>query len=302
MGIEIVGYCEKYKKGVLDCFKRHYQWMSTVSDKELEEWTRPFLNYQWINKIVPEEFPFRYGQVMLNNDKVIGYLGYVYSKRQINGILYNYVTCTTWAIDEKYRIYLFKVFKQITQDVDVIADFTSRESVKEVLMKIFKFKCFDNQVFKFYPIPFLKKNNIKYRAVTTDSQLTDPIIKQEYRDHVQYNVKCLICNYSASSNTFYIFYKVIIRETGFLGKVRWIKILKVTNGSLFAKNANEIIWYLQKQEYAFLESDARFFENQKVNHLAFVVRPIHRLVLNKMQNELKPDSLYSEICMLEPHL
>ena len=52
MGIEIVGYCEKYKKGVLDCFKRHYQWMSTVSDKELEEWTRPFLNYQWINKIV----------------------------------------------------------------------------------------------------------------------------------------------------------------------------------------------------------------------------------------------------------
>lgn len=303
MSVKIDNYNDAvHRNGVLACLKRNYTWMNKVTDGQLYEWAKPFLSYSWKHADLGENIPCMHGQVILNNDEVVGYLGYIYSKKVINGKSLRYMTSTTWAIDEGYRIYLFKAFKLALRDADISADFTARKSVEEMLIKVFKFRYSNKTLCKFFPVPYIKKSSIILEKINCADEIADVIVRHEYEDHDKYNIKCVKINCRSDKKEFYILYKITKRETKNIIKLPWIEILKVSDISLFSEYTHEIIWKLQFTESALLQCDRSFFSEKQIIHPLYKNSKVKRLFLNKTMDEFIPDFLYSEVAMLQEKL
>lgn len=291
-----------HRKGVLACLKRNYAWMNNLTDNRLYEWAKPFLTYSWKHADIGKDIPCMHGQVILNDEEVVGYLGYIYSKRSFNGKSLRYMTPTTWAIDEGYRIYLFKAFKLALRNVDISADFTARESVEEMLIKVFKFRYLNKTLCKFFPVPYIKKASIILEKINCADEIADVIVRHEYEDHDNCNIKCVKINCRDIEKEFYIIYKIIERKTKNIIKLPWIEILKVSDISLFSEYTHEIIWKLQFTESALLQCDRNFFSEKPIVHPLYKNSKVKRLFLNKTMDEFTPDFLYSEVSMLQEKL
>lgn len=304
MSVKIDNYNDAvHRNGVIACLKRNYAWMNSVTDSQLYEWAKPFLTYSWKHANVEENIPCLHGQVILNDDDdVVGYLGYIYSKKVINGKSLRYMTPTTWAIDEGYRVYLFKAFKLALRDIDLAADFTARESVEEMLIKVFKFRYSNKLLCKFFPVPYIHKTNIILDKVNISSEITEPLIRNEYEDHNEYNIQCVKISCLNNQKKFYVLYRLIKRKTKNIVKLPWIEILKVSDIALFSEYTHEIIWKLQFMEVALLQCDRNFFSKKVIKHPLYKNSEVKRLFLNKTMYEFTPDFLYSEIAMLQEKL
>ena len=102
MKVEIKGYTDRYKQGFLQCLKNNYPWMAEVSDDELYEWTKPFMEYDWQEALPAEIKQYQHGIVFLDGQRVVGFLGFIYAKRHWKGHEYIYQNGTTWAVNEGY--------------------------------------------------------------------------------------------------------------------------------------------------------------------------------------------------------
>ena len=75
MKVEIKGYNEQYRQGVLACLKNNYPWMAEMSDEELYHWAMPFMEYEWKEELPDEIKEFQHGIVFLAGQQVVLYLG-----------------------------------------------------------------------------------------------------------------------------------------------------------------------------------------------------------------------------------
>lgn len=315
MGIRIEGYCPEHRAGIIACLQRNYDWMGKTDSKDVEHWLQPTISYQWMEDVSSEQYPYKYGIVLLSNDKVVGFLGCIYSRRYAVGKPYIYLTGTNWCIDEKYRMHLIPMLKKMYETADVVGDFTPRKSVEEVLVKIFKFQYFNREKLRFAPIPFLDCHEVEFRSLFPED-FSDLILRREYLDNIPFGIKCI--EFSRNEERGYVFYQVM----EYRGK--WIQIVKVVNGELFARHAHEIIWQIQKKEcfddccdltediceivrrarsnmWMNLEAEKCFFQDEKIQHPMYDSVSVVRLVRNRRNPEILPviDFLYSEMVMLE---
>jgi len=315
MGVRIEGYRPEYFAGVISCLQRNFEWMRKADAKEIERWIQPSISFRWREDVSSKQYPYKYGMVLLSDKVVVGFLGCIYSKRYVSGIPYIYLTGTNWCIDKEYRMYLIPILKKLYVTADVIGDFTPRKSVEEILTHIFKFQYVNTEKIRFTPIPFLDSHSISIYMVSPD-EISDMTLSMEYKDNTYYGVKCV--KFQSESEIGFVFYKVM----NFNGK--WIQIVKMVNGELFAKNAHEIVWCLQKlecyesddnpiddfceivrrvrkNEWVNLECEKSFLGEAEIRHPMFDSVPVVRLMLNKKKNEITPsmDFLYSEMVMLD---
>lgn len=297
MSVKIEDFAECYKTGVLNCFKRNYKWMSRISDVELECWVNPLFSYTW--KESDLNIGHKYGQVILDDDKVVGYLGYIISNRVDDGKEYKYLNASTWAIDDGYRIYLFKALKLAFKDVDVISDFSAISAVYNTLVKVFKFKQYNDRLYRCFPIPFIAKSNVKIKTISNAVEICDGVYKREYEDHQHCGVKCLEITELKSSKKFYVFYVNAHSKRKFIFRPFWVKVLKITESSIFSRYAHEIIWHLQKSEKTYVEIDENLLDMSFFCHPWYKVKKVHSLVLDKSGIDVKPDLLYSELVLLK---
>lgn len=298
MKVQIVPYEEKYKSGVLACFKRNYQGMQRRTDAELYQWAKPMFTYHWQDDLSSEEVPYKYGVVLLAGEEVVGYLGFIYSKRLgTNGKKLIYTSGTTWAIDEGYRIYLFKAIKRALAPVAVAADFTAIAPVQATLTKVFKFQSLDQNIYEFFPFPSLS-HTVKVTSIFKETEIKDLQARTAFRDHQPYPVYCAEARKGDKSS--YIFYKVKKRvKTKLFGHQRCVIVLGISDRDFFSRHAHEIIWQLQKKEKAHLRCDSRFFQKNLFYYHGFVKHHWSRLFLNKTDLPVFVDYLYSEVAMLD---
>lgn len=293
--MDIVAYKDIFKDGIIDCLKRNYDNMKDLDNSTIASWAEPMFSYDWQNHISEEEFPYKYGMVFLDNDKVVGYLGMIYSKQIQNGTKYSYLSPTTWAVDDKYRIQIVKAIGIMNKTADVIGDFSPRQSVEETLVKLFKYKYIDEKQYAFCPVPCLNTNKISIIDINDSSLIKDEDIKLKYIDHSKYNVKCICIQ--EKDNRSYIFYKVSKQKISFLN-TSWIDILSVSNKELFTRNIKYINFKLQRKEKAFLKADSRFFITDLFKHPAYFNFVVKRISYSNIDTNIDIDMLYSEIPML----
>lgn len=294
--MEIVAYEDKFEAQVIALLKRNFAWMQTKSDEFMKDWLCQILNYAWLDTISPE-VPYRRGMVLLDNEgAVAGFFGQIYAYRQIGGERRLCLNPTTWAIDEKHRFHIFSVFKTINDLAEVVVDFTPRDSVEQMAVKVFKYQYADQLAWKFLPVPCLKGGIRLQKA--DEHTISDPEVCRMYKDHIPYGVKC--AKLSGSGEEAYIFYRVEKRKSR-IGTFRWVYVLMTTDPALTAKFAHKIIWWLQTHECAaFLETDSRFFGGDACTCKPFRTSGVKRLVLNKTGADWNADLMYSEIVTITP--
>lgn len=302
MSIEIVNYTPKYQKGVIACLKRNYPWMSTQSDEFISKWISPILSYHWKNDSLSTFPPNNYGVIILANGNVVGFLGFIYSARKWDKIPYRYANASTWAIDDGYRIYMFKAMKIAMKNMDVISDFTACKAVESSMLNVFKFKYLDQKIFKFFPFLYIGRSHITLQPINTTNDIDDSIIEMEFQDHQQYGIKCVKFSRNTSniSNT-YIFYKYEIKHKPYRGTRKTITVLKISDSNFASTFAFEWIWKLLHYEKATsIEIDSRFFDQHKIKYpFYYKIKPTNRLILTHANiAKSNIDFLYSEVSML----
>lgn len=245
--VRIVPYEGKYKRGVIECLKRNYTWMSEVSNEYLEKWLQPITDYSWSGdrEVSIIECQYKYGAIILDDDFVKGYLGMITSyQTDLNGNKYLYGSPTTWAIDEKYRIYLSKAIKKLVASVDFMTEFTARESVEAIMSQIFKFTVCENDKYLLYPCPYEGEDHCITKRINKLENIDDALIKNVYFDHSPfYGINLVKADFGESTEHSYVFYKRYDEKDARL------RILYISNPQLFAAYAHEIVWDLLKKEF-----------------------------------------------------
>lgn len=298
MKIQMVGYTDQYKEGVLHCLKRNYKNMENMTDEALYDWAKPFLTYEWELQLPEKCQEFKHGVVLLDGDKVVGYLGFIFSQRNYKGEKYIYQNGTTWAIDDGYRIYMFSILKKIYKMADVLADITPNPPSVVTLTKLFKFKQADEKFYKFYPVP-LVGGVLHLRPVESYLDIEDFECAISFKDMCRYGVKCIEIIQPDTNKPFYIFYRCTPRKFKKVFTLKWITILSASDWEALAKYAHEIIWYLQKHEKGFVECDGRFISEENLKGCKYVTRKCIRLVKGMPDEDFKLDLLYTELAMLD---
>jgi len=307
-------YSSQYDTDIIAILKRHFMWMSKTDSKDLCEWISPV----FYPELTPEsavdydEHPYSRGLVLVEEGHVVGYLGMITSRRRVGDRAVVYGSPTTWVIDEPYRLFLPKAVKILLNDLDVCADFTPRQSVEQLLCKIFKFKYCGKIEYRVFPVP--NERDFLNVIEINDANICDnKDIKNEYENHKKvYGFKIVKIENKSNGQMGYVFYKRYMEEA------KRVRILKLVNASLFADNCIEISWKIIRDEFyknmnatdAFvqiirfkdknipvcMECDEMLLEKAALNHPLVYEKNVARIIYMHDGCDIPSvDFLYSEI-------
>jgi len=292
MALKYVEYTEKYKDEVIKCLRRNFDTLGNMSYSDTSKWLDTISDYEWIDNPERKDIPFWHGAVGLDGYKVVGFFGLIYANRIVNGEKKLVLNATTWTLDPGYTLYVISATKKLFLDMDNITDFSALDQLV-ALNKRFGLKVIDEKSY-FFRKPKSKCSGI-YKIVEAND-IKDSIIKQEYKDHIRYSVKCV--SYTATSGLpEYIFYIVNNRQIDFL-KLRWVFILKVTDPSSFSKKYNDIASSICSfEKVSYIQVDSHFMTN--VPSKPIKIEHVNRMVKGDIGNNV--DYLYSEYSMADQY-
>ena len=111
------------------------------SEKKLDRYllNQTYLEYSKLKKIISINFlkekPI--GYIILNNDKnIVGFLGTIFSYRNINQKNYLFCNLHTWIVDEKYRIHSYILLLPILEEQNVLTTFTPINTLLGLYQKL----------------------------------------------------------------------------------------------------------------------------------------------------------------------
>ena len=314
-------YSDIYDKDIIVFLKKHFAWMSRENDNKLYEWLNPIF-HPWPTLEKPidfEEKPYARGLVMIEGNRVVGYLGMITSNRRFGDRFFVYGTPTTWAIDEPYRLFLPKATKVLLDNLDICADFTPRKSVEQIMCKLFKFKYCGTKEYRIFPVPN-KSDFVDVIEINDANICYNTLIFNEYEDHKKASGFIVVKMISkVDGDLGYLFLKRYEEDT------KRLRVLKIVNTSLFANNCMEISWKLLRNAFyqrmsnteAFvqiikgkegnvplcMECDEMLLGEDKLNHPLIYEKEVVRVLRSKVDCTISNvDFLYSEISNLSSKL
>lgn len=295
MGVTVRPYRTEDETGVVALLKRSYAGLAQKTDSEVSTWGTPIFSPTWGEQVDARIFPYKYGAVILNNDEVVGYLGCISAIRHIQENSYISTSGTTWAIDDGYRIYMFKAMKLVFEDADLIIDLTPIPSVEAALRDIMKFNIISSVMYRYYPMPrFFGKTNIS--VVNDERYIYDPVVRQEYNDHKIYSVICLAI--STGMENSYLFFSVRNRYIKGIIPISIARVLKTTNKYYDWLTWKDIVWFIQQKYALIVECDAHFLEiiPPEVPYITRI--ETKRYVKQNCEYDINIDYLYTEYAVL----
>jgi hypothetical protein len=264
------------------------------------------------------------GYMLLDKNTVVGFIGCIFSKREINGKQFPFCGLSSWIVKPAYRSESLVLFSEVLAlKKHTITSFTSVPEAIKILKKL-KFKELDNC---FYWIParinrYLSGVKLRFFAdMMHIQQKLDPGNLNIFYDHKNFNAHHLLFESSAGSSCYLIFKKKYIprkkiydmRSVYFLNKISKLfnstsfldkevsaaRILYISNKSLFYDHLKEVSHFI-KINYSLdgLAIDSRFYEKQPG---IFAFKSLPRISLYKSPY-LTPDEidlLYSELLVLD---
>lgn len=295
MGVTIQPYRLEYESGVIALLKRSYIGLAKKSDVEVSNWGKPIFSQSWRECVEERDFPYKYGAIILDDNKVVGFLGCISAIRYAPEGRYISTSGTTWAIDDGYRIYMFKGMKLAFKNADFIIDLTPIPSVEAALRDVLKFNVISNIMYRYYPIPrFLGKTIIA--VINSGADIDDSLVRKEYNDHAIYSVKCLSV-YSEGKRS-YVFFSVRKRYIKGIFPICIARILKTTNKDYDWDTWKNVIWSIQKKYALIVECDEHFVKcvPPEVPYIKRI--KTKRYVKNHCLYNIDIDYLYTEYAVL----
>lgn len=299
--MKIIPYSPEYQQSIAECFKRHFIAMKDMSLSEISEWMKPLLEYKWKDEVSDEEFPYKHGMLLVDEDngnKVVGYYGHFCSHYYAEDKRFLYINNTTGAVDKEYRDYMSDMGKIQWEYGDVCSNFSAIPSIEKIILKFSYYKYIDHHIYRYAPIPS-GRNGLKVQFVTKPEQISDGSVRTMYEDHLPYKVCCAI--FRQGEMNCYVFFKKKTAQFKFIKKMPDVRVLHVTDKAFFTENLHAILWALQKRTLCFLaEFDSRTVDQEKCSYKPHNVWERSRLIRN-IHHLPVPDvgDLYSELAILK---
>jgi hypothetical protein len=278
------------KKALKDDFEEVYPLIRKMNPNiEKETWKRIFFP-KWAEK---EDYC---GYLLADNGKVVGFLGYIFCTREINGRTEKFCSLTTWDVDEKYRTQsLSLLYPFLSLEGYTLVNYTPSARVTDIFKKL-GFKSLDNKYAILYPNPFAAVLNRKKATVIFDGCGFESLLgekeKRIYSDHKPYDCIHLLIR-SDIGNCYLVLSKFKKKRVPFL-TIRYISNMDIFE----SRSSGVLIELLFRQKAAYIQVDERLLKGRKINNSISGRADIEKLYKSDSIERGDIDNLYSELILL----
>lgn len=236
------------------------------------------------------DFP---GFVMTDNDKTVGFLGTIFSKRMINDKPESFCNLSSWIVKKEYRMHAsMLLMKAFRLKGHTITNFSLRN---EKLVSIFTkcgFQPIENSITILLPMP----SSLKSIQITNNQDEIKPILDKKdlalFEDHK--NLPCFHVLMQKNNSYCYIILSKARKKIFKFNRIHYI-----SNPQLFVEHSTAINTYIRKLTRAPLTSiDSRFLGNEKTPYSFKYNLKTLKVFKSKNLTPNQIDSLYSEFILL----
>jgi hypothetical protein len=282
-----------------DDFERVYDllkdyWSSEQVSKQT--WKQLFIN----NWDTPEDY---FGYLILDQDKVVGYVATIFSKRIINGQEHKFCSLSSWVVRKDYREHKMLLQDAILELDDYTITIFSATKRTSQLNKGIGYGLLDNYQKLVFPVPtskswFLDKA-FDFRVLYDHEEIASRLNHNEliiFNDHKNYNCTHILIS-TTKGNCHAILKSSAIYFRGI--KLPFMRIDYLSNRDIFCEFFDSIklnlCWNLKLVGLMIFE---RFLPKQELPYS--ITRPMHStLYKSKLLEPKDIDNLYSEYYLLD---
>jgi hypothetical protein len=264
-------------KAYAEDFERIYPLLQQFHNPNLtkEDWRQLFVRH-WGSQ---EDY---FGYFLLDGEQVVGFLGTLFSRRQINGTPHNFCNLSTWIVKEEYRgMSLMLLFEALKQEGFTITNLTSNK-VAGILTRLgFKDLALTYSMVLPIMLPAFLLPGLK---VIEDKQAIEEQIigdaRNVFLDHRE--MKCRHMLIQGHGNQCYLIFDIIKKK-----RLPVMRIHHISAPNWFAKNAYRIspAACRHTRTFGMLVNNNLLRRNRIWN--AFQMKQLHRMLY-------KSDTLTSE--------
>jgi len=171
----------KVRQAVINDFGKVYPLLEEMNNTRLSkgDWRQLFQNHWAIEEFSP-------GIVLEIGDKIVGYIGTIYSRQMVAGKPQLFCNLTTWIVLDEYRSYsIMMIFSLVRNKNLVLTSFSSNNVTYEVYKKL-GFKDGNQSKRIVYPFPFSFFQSSDYKIITDEQVINDNISQDDkiiFNDH-----------------------------------------------------------------------------------------------------------------------
>jgi RimJ/RimL family protein N-acetyltransferase len=259
-----------------------------------EKW-REIFDYQW------ESDEGYVGYALVDDRKVVGFNGAIFSRRIIDGREARFCNLTSWVVKEQYRTESMRlVFPFLRLKGYTITNLTMNERAWEVTRRL-GFKNLDTTVRIIFPVPGLSATRKEEAPVIVSDQgkiaeMLDPANLKIFIDHSHYDCGHLVIQ-DKYGYSYIIYTRKRYRKYNY--DFSYAHIHYISDRSGFLRRLNKIkLYFLKSRKYFFFAVDERLIGNAAIPYSKAYQLKIPRMYKSDVLSREQVDNLYSELVIL----
>ena len=276
-------------------FEDVYPLLSELEDTHSREEWRKIFDYQW------ESDEGYVGFALVDDRKVVGFNGAIFSRRIIGGRGARFCNLTSWIVKEKYRTESMRlVFPVLKLNGYTVTNLTMNDRAWEITRRL-GFKNLDTTVRILFPVPGLSATwKEEAPVIVSDrsriAEILDPVNLKIFIDHSHYNCGHLVVQDQYSYS--YIIY-TRKRYRKYNCDIPYAHIHYISDRSAFLRRINKIkLYFLKSRKYFFLAVDERLIGNATIPYSKVYQLKVPRMYKSDILSREQIDNLYSELVVL----
>jgi hypothetical protein len=272
-----------------------YPLLSELNSARSREKWREIFDYQWGSD---EGYV---GYALVDDRKVVGFNGAIFSRRIIDGSEARICNLTSWIVKEQYRTESLRlVFPFLNLKGYTITNLTMNDRAWEVTRRL-GFKNLDTIVRILFPVPGLSATSKEEAPVIISDQsgiaeILDPVNLKIFIDHSHYN-----CGHLVIQDKYGYSYIIYTRKhyRKYNCDIPYANIHYISDRGAFLRLLNKVkSYFLKSRKYFFLAIDERLIGNATIPYSKVYQLKIPRMYKSEVLSREQIDSLYSELVVL----
>jgi len=272
-----------------------YPLLSELDETYSREKWRKIFDYQW------ESDEGYVGYALVDDRKVVGFNGAIFSRRIIDGREARICNLTSWIVKEQYRTESMRlVFPVLKLKGYTVTNLTMNERAWEITRRL-GFENLDTTVRILFPVPGLSATSKEEAPVIVSdrsriAEMLDPVNLKIFRDHLHYNCGHLVIQ-DRYGYSYIIYTRKSYRKYNF--DISYAHIHYISDRSAFLRRINKIkLYFLKSRKYFFLAIDERLIGNATIPYSKVYQLKVPRMYKSEVLSRDQIDNLYSELVVL----
>src|SRR5262245_10647892 len=259
-----------------------------------EKW-REIFDYKW------ESDEGYVGYALVDDRKVVGFNGAIFSRRIIDGREARFCNLTSWIVKEQYRTESMRlVFPFLKLKGHTITNLTMNERAWEITRRL-GFKNLDTNVRIIFLVPgFSATRKEEAPVIVSDrsriAEILDPVDLKISIDHSHYN-----CGHLVIQDKYGYSYIIYTRKRyrQYNHDFRYAHIRYSSDRSAFLRHLNKIkSYFLKSLKYFFLAVDELLIGDATSPYSKLYQLKVPRMYKSEVLSREQVDNLYSELVVL----